>query len=296
MFGKRGDSDKIAESWELAANPDGSSIILWEGKKITLSQFLATYGTVFLGTHCAGSDALSVLIKLIDAKMDLSIQVHPDDAYAKRVEHGTGKSELWYILDATPDAFLYCGVNRAVTREELEQRIQNHTLPEILRRVTPVPGMSYYIPAGTIHAIGGGVLLAEIQQNSNITYRVYDYDRRDAAGNLRELHIQKALETAQLAPQPLMRPFPMTPVSGGTVQLLQKCSYFSTQVVTVTSSVVGMADETSFRHLLMLSGSGTLNGENDTISLQKGDSLLIPAGYGSYHVTGSCRYLETWKD
>ena len=200
-FGKTSGADKIAESWELACHKDGSSILKNgpdAGK--TLREYLDAHGTGFLGTNCAGCTTVPVLIKLIDAKQDLSIQVHPDDDYAMRVEGEPGKTEMWYIVDAAPGAALYYGVKKAVSKEEFARRIQEQTLPEILNRVEVTAGELYFIPSGTLHAIGAGILLAEIQQNSNTTYRVYDYGRRGADGRLRPLHSEKALDVATLNP------------------------------------------------------------------------------------------------
>ena len=173
-YGKQSDADKIAESWELACHKDGSSILKSgpdAGK--TLREYLDAHGPAFLGTNCAGCTTVPVLIKLIDAKQDLSIQVHPDDAYAMRTEGEPGKTEMWYIVDAAPGAALYYGLNRTVTKEEFAQRIEAQTLPEILNRVEVKPGELYFIPSGTLHAIGAGILLAEIQQNSNTTCLLY---------------------------------------------------------------------------------------------------------------------------
>ena len=182
-FGKESDADKIAESWELACHKDGSSILTsGSDAGLNLREYLDKNGTAFLGTNCADCTTVPVLIKLIDAKQDLSIQVHPDDDYAMRVEGEAGKTEMWYIVDAAPHAALYYGLKQEVTKAEFEQRIHDQTLTEILNRVEVKPGELYFIPSGTLHAIGAGILLAEIQQNSNTTYRVYDYGRRGADG------------------------------------------------------------------------------------------------------------------
>ena len=200
-FGKESDADKIAESWELACHKDGSSILTsGSDAGLNLREYLDKNGTAVLGTNCADCTTVPVLIKLIDAKQDLSIQVHPDDDYAMRVEGEAGKTEMWYIVDAAPHAALYYGLKQEVTKAEFEQRIHDQTLTEILNRVEVKPGELYFIPSGTLHAIGAGILLAEIQQNSNTTYRVYDYGRRGADGKLRPLHIAKALDVTNLRP------------------------------------------------------------------------------------------------
>lgn len=293
-FGKESEAEKIAESWELAAHPAGSSIILsGQDAGLNLQQFIDRYGTEFLGTACEGMETMPVLIKLIDAKEDLSIQVHPDDEYAMRVEGEPGKTEMWYILDAAPGAAIYYGLRQEVSREEFVRHIQAQTLPEILNRVEVKPGEAYFIPAGTLHAIGAGILLAEIQQNSNTTYRVYDYGRRGADGKLRELHVEKALDVIRWKPAPSIVQHAPKPVPGGTVQLLAVCPYFVTDAVTVQGIAHFYVSERSFHHLLVTAGSGVLETRYGQTPVQKGSSVLLPAGLGAYQVAGDCHLILT---
>lgn len=297
-FGKTSGADKIAESWELACHKDGSSILKNgpdAGK--TLREYLDAHGTGFLGTNCAGCTTVPVLIKLIDAKQDLSIQVHPDDGYAMRVEGEPGKTEMWYIVDAAPGAALYYGVKQAVSKEEFARRIQEQTLPEILNRVEVTAGELYFIPSGTLHAIGAGILLAEIQQNSNTTYRVYDYGRRGADGRLRPLHIEKALDVANLSPLAPTVQYAPAPVSGGSVRKLEACRYFASDAVTVHGAVRFAVGTESFHHLLFLSGTAVLKTASGSYPVKKGDSVLLPAGLGEYTVTGTeAQYIATRAD
>lgn len=297
-FGKQSTAEKIAETWELAAHPDGSSLICnGVAAGMALSDYLALNGGLeILGTNCAGCETLPILIKLIDAKENLSIQVHPDDAYAERTEGEPGKTEMWYIVDSTPGAAIYYGLNRAVSRSELAARIREGTILEILNRVEVSPGELYFIPAGTLHAIGGGILLVEIQQNSNSTYRVYDYDRCDADGKPRELHIEKALDVAQRTPTPPTPQFPEKPVSGGSVRKLWNCTYFASDLVAVTDNIVASVSRASFQHLLVLGGKGTLETSAGAYPIQKGNSILLPAGLGRYAVCGKCQYIVTKMD
>lgn len=294
-YGKKSDADKIAESWELACHKDGSSILTTgadAGKD--LREYLDEHGTGFLGTNCAGCTTVPVLIKLIDAKQDLSIQVHPDDSYAMRVEGEPGKTEMWYIVDAAPGAALYYGLNRTVSKEEFAKRIQEQTLTEILNRVEVKPGELYFIPSGTLHAIGAGILLAEIQQNSNTTYRVYDYGRRGADGKLRPLHIEKALDVTNLSPIAPTTQYPAQPIDGGSIRKLESCRYFASDVVEVSGTVHFTAEAESFHHLLILAGGGTLKTSSGSYPVKKGDSVLLPARLGTYCVTGEgVRYILT---
>ena len=203
-YGKRYDGACLAETWELSGHPDGPSVLASgpdAGK--TLAEYLAAHPGA-LGEHGRKFAELPVLIKLIDAAKDLSIQVHPDDAYARAHEGQNGKTEMWYVLSAEPDAFLYCGFSRDISRDELARRIADNTLPEVLRRVNVKAGDTVFIPAGTIHAICRGIVVAEVQQSSNVTYRVCDYGRLGPDGKPRALHIAQALDvtrrTASLMP------------------------------------------------------------------------------------------------
>lgn len=177
VYGKKCDYDKVAESWELSTHKAGESRLTAGGiNGPTLSEYFEKAGCSVLGENCGKFEDFPVLIKFIDAKEPLSIQVHPSDEYAMRVEHEYGKTEMWYIMDCEPNAFLYFGVNREVTKEEFRERIENNTVLEVLNRVDVHKGDVFFIESGTIHAIGAGIMICEIQQNSNCTYRVYDYD------------------------------------------------------------------------------------------------------------------------
>lgn len=296
-FGKVSDADKIAESWELACHKDGSSI-LKSGADAgqNLQEYLDQHGTAFLGTNCAGCETVPVLIKLIDAKQDLSIQVHPDDAYAMAAEGEPGKTEMWYIVDCTPGAALYYGVKQKVSKEEFAQRIENQTLTEILNRVEVKPGELYFIPSGTLHAIGAGILLAEIQQNSNTTYRVYDYGRRGADGKLRPLHVEKALDVTNLCPAAPTPQYPVQTISGGTLRKLEICDYFASDLVHALGTVNFTVGAETFHHLLVLSGEAVLETASGTAKIRKGSSVLLPAELGKYTITGDCQFIVTRMD
>lgn len=182
-YGKEFQGERLAESWELSCHPDGESVIAsgeYAGK--TLSAYIREKGFGILGRNCRRFSDFPILIKLIDAHDNLSVQVHPDNGYALRNEGQYGKTEMWYIVDCEPGAFLYYGFSRPVSEEEFRRRIADNTLLEVLNRVDVQKGDVLFIESGTIHAIGKGIVIAEIQQNSNITYRVYDYGRVGADG------------------------------------------------------------------------------------------------------------------
>ncbi len=272
----------VAETWELSVHPDGHSVIVapessYHGK--TLAEYLKDHPLV-LGRE----GELPILIKFIDAKKDLSIQVHPDNEYALKHEGQFGKTECWYILDAEPEAFLYYGVNRSLSREELRTAIENKTLLDVLRRVPVKKGDFFFIPAGTIHAIGAGIVIAEIQQNSNVTYRVYDFDRKDASGQLRELHIEQSIAVSDLEPSRENYDF------GGH---LCQCPYFTVDKLTISAPCRLDPSGASFHSLLILEGSGSLSDGKDVYPLRKGDSVFVSADHAPYTLEGSLTLLQT---
>ena len=235
-----------------------------------------------------------MLIKLIDAKDPLSIQVHPSDEYALRVEGEYGKTEMWVIVDCEPGAFLYFGVNRPVSKEEFQQRIENNTVLEVLNKVEVRPGDVFFIQSGTIHAIGAGILICEIQQNSNCTYRVYDYGRRAPTASLGSCTSPRPWTCAGWSPR--TRPAILGPVrscAGGTAQTLAECPYFSTEKLRVEEALVLEAGEDSFISLLCVKGGGRLEGPENALEFTAGDSLFVPAGTGRVRVCGEAELVKT---
>lgn len=289
-YGKLSDSDRIAESWELSCHPQGESIIAdGEYKNRTLTEFLKDHPEA-MGKNCRKFERFPVLIKLIDAKENLSVQVHPDDAYALAHEGEYGKTELWYIVEAAPDAELIFGFKEDLTKEEFRRAIEENTLLDNVNRVPVKTGDVFFIEAGTLHAIGKGILIAEVQQNSNTTYRVYDYGRVDAQGNPRELHVEKALEVTRLT-QAKRQGNPPKNRSGW--QLLGCCDYFCASCMEQEDFCQIGSDETSFVHLLILEGDAVLTTENAEIPLKKGTSVFVPAGTGACRIYGKCKFINT---
>lgn len=295
VYKKPCDYEKVAESWELSTHPAGlSKVAEGEFQGLTLPEYFERAGKEVLGTDCQAFENFPVLIKFIDAKDPLSIQVHPSDAYALEKEGEYGKTEMWVVMDCDPGAFLYFGVQRELTPEEFRQRIENNTLLEVLRKVEVRPGDVFFIEAGTIHAIGGGILICEIQQNSNCTYRVYDYDRRGADGKPRELHIEKAMEVSRLTPsQGVGKQADFSKIPGGKRAELASCRYFTTEKYVVESSVELFVTEKSFTSLVVLEGSGSVTGPENTLSFRTGDSLFLPAGSGKVTIGGPCTVVAT---
>ena len=292
-FQKDCDFDKIAESWELSCHKDGPSTIAnGEFKGLTLSEYIDKAGKSVLGTDCEKFENFPILIKLIDAKDNLSVQVHPDNEYAQRVEGEYGKTEMWYIVDCDEGATLLYGFKDTITKDEFAQRIADNTLLEVTNAVPVKKGDVFFIQAGTLHAIGKGILIAEIQQNSNTTYRIYDYGRVGKDGKPRELHVEKAKDVTDLCPA---KAYPETPVEqkdGYTSKLLSSCDYFATYAVDVDSKAVLEADEKSFLSLLILDGECEITAD-DTVKAKKGDSIFVPAGTGKVIVEGKCKAILT---
>ncbi len=295
VYHKPCDLDRVAESWELSTHPAGESVL--EGGDydgVTLSAYLHATGDRAQGENCRRFDRFPVLIKLIDAKQALSIQVHPSDEYALRAEGELGKTEMWYVMDADPGAYLYFGVNRPLTKAEFAQKIADNTVLEVLNRVEVHPGDVFFIESGTIHAIGAGILICEIQQNSNCTYRVYDYDRRDANGNPRELHVQKALDVAKLTPGgPEQTARERFSAGDGTFEKLGGCDYFTAYRCRVNGQTTWTVDESSFAALTVLSGTGTVQGAENQAAFAPGDTLFVPAGAGQVVIAGNCELVIT---
>lgn len=292
-FGLECSLDPIAEGWMLACHKDGKNIIIggeFDGK--TLEEVIENQGKInFIGTRAEAFPYFPVLIKLIDAKDNLSIQVHPDNDYAQKVEHEFGKTEIWYVLDAAEDATLIYGFKEKISSEEFRKAIEENTLMDVLNVVKVKKGDLFFIEAGTVHAIGKGALIAEIQQNSNSTYRVYDYGRVGKDGKPRELHIDKAVDVSVTEPAKYdIKPFgEAEQINGGVKQLLTKCDLFTVNHYDVESSIALEADETSFHHILVVDGSGKINDK----PLKKGSSFFVPANFGKYEISGECEIIVT---
>ena len=295
QWNKQCDYDKVAESWELSVHKDGTNTVgSGPDAGMKLDEYLAKQGPAYIGKRAAEFSFFPVLIKLIDAKDPLSIQVHPSDEYALKNEGEFGKTEVWYIVDAEPGSFLYFGLNRTVTPEEFQQRIENNTILEILNKVPVKPGEIYYIPSGTIHAIGAGILICEIQQNSNLTYRVYDYDRRDKDGNPRQLHVEKALKVVNMNKLDLpAQDHAGRADKGAVITPIADCKYFTTARYACGGECKVDAREESFTHVMFLSGEGSIAYDGVSLAYKKGDSFLVPAGKGAIAISGACEFIAT---
>ena len=278
-------TDTLAESWELASHPDGDNIILdGELSGMTLSDAVKEYPAI-VSPDFRPSDTFPLMVKLIDSQQPLSIQVHPFNDYARRVEHSRGKTESWYILNHDEGAYIYLGFSKSVSRYEFQQAIINSTVTDLLRKVYVNDGDLFFIPAGTIHAIGPGITLAEIQENSNITYRVYDYGRVGADGKPRELHIAKALDVTNTFPLNIS-----PPGRGGNV--IVSCNKF--HVEKARAPFTGRVNHDSFRFVLCLDGECEFSCGGFMCALEKGSNVYVPADCGEeYIIDGGGEFLTT---
>ena len=300
-FSKGIDLTPLAETWECSTHPDGPSTVasgVFIGQ--TLAEVLKNHPE-YLGTHPVTEGELPILIKLIDAKRDLSVQVHPTDDYAHEHEPGQlGKTEMWYVLDAAKDAKLVYGLHHSVGKEQLRRSIGDGTVEKYLQKIPVKKDDLFYIEAGTIHAIGAGALIAEIQENSNLTYRLYDYNRVGKDGKKRELHIDKALDAANLnasaEPRQPLRVLKYRP--GCASELLCRCKYFEVHRMLVNTErcrdmVDYQADSSSFRVLLCTDGCGSIYfGEKDSLCFFQGDCIFVPADSAKLRIHGRAQFLD----
>ena len=277
------DMDKVAESWVFSTHKDGQSIVVGgslDGK--TLSEAVEIMGTSALGKKAAEFEMFPQMIKIIDAEQSLSIQVHPSDEYALENEGQYGKTEMWYILDAKEGAGIYYGVKKETTKEELYNAIQNNRIEDVLRFQPCKAGESYFIPSGTIHAIGAGLLIAEVQQNSNVTYRVYDFGRVGVDGKPRELHFEQAVRVSNLLPMTQECEKKPELIENGTKTLLSTCSYFEAVKIQIDGQY-SFTPKDSFVCVFVIDGSGEINGK----AFGQYDTFFVPADMGEVILKGS---------
>lgn len=296
QYNKESDLEKVAETWELSNHKDGSSVIInGHDKGKTFREYIDEHDKSIWGKNGEKYDNFPIMIKFIDAKQALSIQVHPDDEYALKNEGEFGKNEFWYVLDAQPNAFLYYGVNQEMNKDEYRQHIEDDTICDYLKKVEVKKGDCFFIKAGTIHAIGAGLIIAEIQQCSNSTYRVYDFKRLGVDGKPRELHIDKAVDVSNLVPSE------KNGQAEGKLEvfeqyhqiLLTHNDYFTCMKYDVDGMFEGYVDLNSFQALTILDGKGKIKTESQDIDIQKGDSIFIPAQEMSYQIEGKVSFIKT---
>lgn len=284
----------VAESWEVSTHPNGLNKICdgaFAGD--TFANYLASVGPKVISSHAKNTD-FPLIIKYIDAMDNLSIQVHPGPGYAAPGPNATGKTEMWYVVDAKPGSSIYYGVKEITDRRIFKQHIQDDTLPKILRQVPAKPGDVFFLPPGTLHGIGKGLLIAEIQQSCDLTYRVCDYGRVDFNGKKRPLHIKDALAVSNLNPTPDTIPKPTeTLARGNQAQLLVKCDYFTVTRFTLQASFTDAVKPSSFHVLMCLEGQFQITHQQIIYTFAKGETAYLPAGMGDYTLDGHATILKT---
>ncbi len=276
VYGKESEKDRIAESWELSFT-DGGEARIEDGRVMTEAFPREAWGTSAERFH-----AFPVLTKFIDAKDKLSVQVHPSDEYALKNEGQFGKTEMWYVVEADEGAGLYMGLERECNTDEFAAAVADGSVEKLLSFKEVKRGDVYFIPSGTIHAIGAGVVIFEIQQNSTLTYRLYDYMRRDKDGNLRELHVDKAMKVS------LLEPYKESVFDKNDESLIGTCEYFETRKYKLNlSKKTFNVEKDSFLSITCVGGCGKI--EDEKISL--GDTFFIPAGAGEVTVEGELEII-----
>lgn len=296
LFHENSPYDITAESWKLSAHKDGQSRIMGGVfDRIFFGDFLKEYGGKVCGWKHQDNDRFPILVKFIDATNPLSVQVHPFDDYAFVNENEFGKNEMWYIMDAEPGAYLYCGFSRPVTHDEIKERILNRSITEVLNRIEVKKGDVLFIPAGTIHAIGKGLLICEVQQNSNSTYRVYDFDRLDENGMTRPLHIKKALDVLSVeAYHPDVNGLEAPVMEGSSkVQKLCLCKYFECTKYDVKDEMLIYMDDASFASIVFLAGEAKMTCQEECLDVEAGDSFFVSAGRKVLSIKGECEFIVT---
>ena len=289
---KESELSPLAETWELSCRDDGMMSVIENGEYagLTLSEYIKTLGSSVVSEDFGGG-RFPLLIKFIDAALDLSVQVHPDDEYAKAKENDSGKTEMWYIVDADEGAELIIGLKDGISHEDFRAAVERNDYASVLRRIKVKKGESYFIPSGMPHAICGGILIAEIQQNSDLTYRIYDYDRVGADGKKRALHVAQALD--------VVRPFTYAEIKairykkGGADDpaCLARSEYFSVDLIELGSVRKLYVGKESFHAILSVEGDATLTHCGRDYKINRGDCFFLPAGMGNYMLSGKGKLL-----
>lgn len=288
--------ENVGESWEISGVPGNETIVAegpMAGKK--LNELVKELKADLVGheNYERFGDEFPLLIKFIDARQDLSIQVHPNDEVAHRQGKERGKTEMWYALEPEPGAQLYNGLKQQITPEEYKQMVANDTITDALARYEVHEGDVFFIPAGRIHAIGAGCFVAEIQQTSDVTYRIYDFKRRDKDGNFRQLHTHEAAEAIDYTVLPDYRT--RYSLEKNIPQQVVTCPYFTTAVYDLTEPMtLDYSDLDSFIIIIGVKGEGMLTADGEQTTLRAGETILLPATTKEVRVDGEVRFLETY--
>ena len=293
-LGKDIPTETTGESWELSAVEGNVSIVKNGGLAGTpLTDLLEQFPDDILGTavHAKFGKQFPLLFKFLDAREDLSIQVHPNDALAKERHNSFGKTEMWYVMQADEGSRIIVGFKEKSSPEEYLDKLKNKNLIDILNEQPVKKGDVYFLETGTIHAIGAGIVIAEIQQTSDITYRIYDWDRVDANGNGRQLHVEEALEAMNYNPTDTKKEYTKN-INESNVTV--DCPYFTTNYFPLQGSADITKDGNSFTVYICTEGEYSIDAEGETYSFKKGDTVLIPAALKAFTLNGRATLLEIY--
>ena len=292
-FGKESQFDTVSESWELTVRKNEMATVEnGEAKGLTLKEYFEECGYDCVCKGFCATDRFPLLVKLIDAEDMLSVQVHPDDDYSSRVEGDSGKTEMWYIVDAKEGATLVYGLADGVSTEDFASAVKDGRIGEVMNHVPVKKGQTYFIPAGMLHAIGAGILVAEIQQNSDITYRVYDFDRVGADGKKRELHVDKALAVTRPYTEDEVDAIRFSDKGRALYgESLASCEFFGASRLALNGKTDLTVTDDSFLSLICIEGSCEISFEGESYPIAKGDSYFLPAGMGDFSVLGNATLI-----
>lgn len=289
--------DHVGESWELSPM-EGHESVVSEGTCAgkNLVELIAEYGNDIMGERlmksCGGKFPL--LIKFIDSNDDLSIQVHPDDKLAGKRHNSLGKTEMWYSIIPTDDAYLYASFSEKLSAEDFRRRVADNTIVGALRKFNTKPGDVFFLPAGRVHSIGRGNFVLEIQEASDITYRIYDYDRRDANGQPRQLHVEESVDATDFDDTAMENALNVKAESGKALELA-KCNYFNTELIGVDSNyTIDLTPRNSFTILIATAGNLTIEADGKTTDLRQGETALVPASVKSVDIKGNGNVVSVY--
>lgn len=294
LLNKEISSPTTGESWEIATVSGDVSIVkkgALQGK--SLNELLQSYPQEILGTkvYAQYGNQFPLLFKFLDAHQDLSIQLHPNDELAKKRHNSFGKTEMWYVMQADTEAEIIVGFKQKSSPEEYLQHLESKTLTSILQKIKVKQGDVFFLETGTIHAIGAGIVIAEIQQTSDITYRVYDWDRVDANGKARELHIDLALEAINYNKVQAQKEYSK---NTNTANEIVTCPYFTTNYIPLDGNMKFLGDKTTFKVIMCTDGEFDLGYDTHKETFKKGDTVLLPAILNEYNLTGKASLLEIY--
>lgn len=285
-------SEKTGESWELSAVPKDESIVasgIYKNKSI--SELLSNFAAEILGQSVVDrfGKSFSLLFKYLDAQQDLSIQVHPNDELAQKRHGCLGKTEMWYVVEAKPDATILVGFKKTVTKQQYLSAIEDNTIEKLLNKIAVKKGDVFMLETGTVHAIGAGILIAEIQQSSDITYRIYDFDRRDADGNLRELHNDLAIDAINFNQADCQKNYQKTENQSNNIVV---STYFKTNYIALKGTFIVEKNSDSFLVYMVVDGQCQIRYSDKVYDFIKGQTIMLPAILTNFEIVGNAEILE----